>query len=265
MRNLKKTRFALSFVVVPWVVAQDAAWRNRYRLGEDAEGRAWGSTRHARCGSQRQRMGVRALRRQLLRGIVAAAGSAIRFRPETLCARSARACSCFRTVYTWIAMETSGGRRFRCGRQGPRVVKFNREGKVLLTLASPVSRRFDGDVQSPVSRNYRAQRDIYVSDGHGGDSNSRIMKFAKDGKLIKTWGKKARSREFGELHGIALDSRARVRCNDRGNNRIQILMPCSSPNSPGPAPFLAPGLDELAVFRELHDARVGITAMPSDT
>ena len=66
--------------------------------------------------------------------------------------------------------------------------------------------------------------DIYVSDGHGGDSNARIMKFAKDGNFIKTWGKKgAGPGEFGELHGIALDSSGRVFVADRGNNRIQIF------------------------------------------
>ena len=32
-------------------------------------------------------------------------------------------------------------------------------------------------------------------------------------------------------------------------------------NSPGAGAFLAPGLDELAVLGELHDARVGVAAM----
>jgi hypothetical protein len=32
--------------------------------------------------------------------------------------------------------------------------------------------------------------DIFVADGHGGESNERIVKFSKDGKFIKAWGKR---------------------------------------------------------------------------
>jgi hypothetical protein len=35
---------------------------------------------------------------------------------------------------------------------------------------------------------------IFVADGHGGNSNARVLKFAKDGRLIKTWGKKGSGR-----------------------------------------------------------------------
>ena len=29
--------------------------------------------------------------------------------------------------------------------------------------------------------------EFFVSDGHGGDSNARIVKFSKEGTFIKTW------------------------------------------------------------------------------
>ena len=32
--------------------------------------------------------------------------------------------------------------------------------------------------------------DIFVADGHGGDTNARIVKFSSDGKFIKSWGRK---------------------------------------------------------------------------
>ena len=32
--------------------------------------------------------------------------------------------------------------------------------------------------------------DIFVGDGHGGKSNARVVKFTKDGKFIKAWGKR---------------------------------------------------------------------------
>jgi hypothetical protein len=46
--------------------------------------------------------------------------------------------------------------------------------------------------------------EIYVADGHGGESNARAVKFSKDGKLIKAWGKKgAAPGEFDVPHAIA--------------------------------------------------------------
>jgi len=32
--------------------------------------------------------------------------------------------------------------------------------------------------------------DVFVSDGHGGDTNARIVKFSKEGKFIAAWGKR---------------------------------------------------------------------------
>jgi sugar lactone lactonase YvrE len=69
-----------------------------------------------------------------------------------------------------------------------------------------------------------ANGDIFVADGHGGNTNARIVKFAKDGTFIKTWGKKGTAP--GELdipHTIAMDSQGRLFVGDRQNNRIQIF------------------------------------------
>src|SRR6187399_1835294 len=44
MRSLPKLIFALSFVVVPFVVAQESAWRTITGWAKMPEGRAWGST-----------------------------------------------------------------------------------------------------------------------------------------------------------------------------------------------------------------------------
>ena len=50
------------------------------------------------------------------------------------------------------------------------------------------------------------------------------MKFSKDGKFIKTWGKRGSAPgEFDTPHGLAFDSRGRLFVADRGNNRIQIF------------------------------------------
>jgi sugar lactone lactonase YvrE len=50
------------------------------------------------------------------------------------------------------------------------------------------------------------------------------VKFSKDGKFIKTWGKRGSAAgEFDTPHGLAFDSRGRLFVADRGNNRIQIF------------------------------------------
>jgi DNA-binding beta-propeller fold protein YncE len=109
--------------------------------------------------------------------------------------------------------------------KGQIVVKFSPEGKVLLTLGKPgvagdgldTFNRPSGVVVAP-------NGDIFVSDGHGADSNYRIMKFAKDGKFLMTWGKKGTAPgDFDELHDITMDAAGRLYVADRGNNRIQIF------------------------------------------
>ena len=66
--------------------------------------------------------------------------------------------------------------------------------------------------------------DIFVGDGHGGNTNDRVVKFDKTGKQIATWGKHGKGQgEFDQLHGIAMDSQGRIFVADRGNSRIQIF------------------------------------------
>ena len=63
---------------------------------------------------------------------------------------------------------------------------------------------------------------FFVADGHG--SNNRIVKYSKDGKFIKAWGKTGYAPgEFRVVHCIAMDKRGRVFVCDRSNTRIQIF------------------------------------------
>jgi sugar lactone lactonase YvrE len=65
--------------------------------------------------------------------------------------------------------------------------------------------------------------EIFVSEGHGA-GNNRILKFTKDGKLIKSWGKLGTGPgEFDQPHALAFDSKGRLFVGDRNNNRIQIF------------------------------------------
>jgi len=111
--------------------------------------------------------------------------------------------------------------------RGQQVFKFNPDGKILLTLgkagvAGPGSDTFDQPTEVAVAAN----GDIFVADGHGRApaANARIMKFDKNGKFIKTWGKKGTAiGEFDCPHTLAFDSRGRLFVGDRQNNRIQIF------------------------------------------
>src|SRR6266508_4211553 len=109
--------------------------------------------------------------------------------------------------------------------KGHIVVKFSPDGKVLLTLGK-VGVAGDGQdtFNQPSDVVTAPNGDVFVADGHGGNSNARIVKFTKDGKFIKTWGKKGSGPgEFDTPHAIALDSRGRLFIADRNNNRIQIF------------------------------------------
>jgi sugar lactone lactonase YvrE len=109
--------------------------------------------------------------------------------------------------------------------KGHTVMKFSADGKLMLTLGKPGvpgdgPDTFNGPSDVLVAPN----GDIFVADGHGGDTNARIVKFRKDGKFIKAWGKKGTAPgEFDVPHNLALDAAGRLFVADRANSRIQIF------------------------------------------
>jgi hypothetical protein len=63
---------------------------------------------------------------------------------------------------------------------------------------------------------------IYVADGLG--SNSRVAKFDKDGKFVKSWGSTGTAQgQFNMVSGIAIDAQGNVYVADKGNKRIQVF------------------------------------------
>jgi DNA-binding beta-propeller fold protein YncE len=109
--------------------------------------------------------------------------------------------------------------------KGSYAVKFAADGKVLLTMGKPGMPGDDPDfLHGPSDIVVAPNGDIYIADGHGGDTNDRIVKLSKDGKLIKAWGKHGKAQgEFDTPHGIALDSAGRVYVADRVNSRVQVF------------------------------------------
>jgi len=109
--------------------------------------------------------------------------------------------------------------------KGAVLVKFSPDGKVLLTIGKP-GMPGDGEdtLDGPSDVVVAPNGDIYVADGHGGNTNDRIVKFSKDGKFIKAWGKHGKAQgELDTPHGIAIDSTGRVFVADRVNSRVQIF------------------------------------------
>jgi DNA-binding beta-propeller fold protein YncE len=111
--------------------------------------------------------------------------------------------------------------------KGDVAVKFSPDGKVLITLGKAgMPGDQPGWLDQPTDIAVAPNGDIFITDGHGGQSNDRIAKFSKAGTFIKTWGKHGKAQgEFDTPHGIALDSAGRVYVADRSNNRIQIFDP----------------------------------------
>jgi len=109
--------------------------------------------------------------------------------------------------------------------KGNTVMKLDQNGKVLMTLGTPgVAGTDETHFNQPSDVVTAPNGDIYVADGHGGNSNGRIVKFDKNGKYLTSWGKPGKGQgEFDEPHSIQLDSQGRVFVADRANNRIQIF------------------------------------------
>jgi DNA-binding beta-propeller fold protein YncE len=102
------------------------------------------------------------------------------------------------------------------------VLKLNPAGRVLLVLGR---KDWSGEAtwlfNRPTDVGFAKKGDVYVSDGYG---NSRVMKFDRDGNLIKAWGKYGTGPgEFNLPHSVVVDKEGRVYVGDRENARIEIF------------------------------------------
>jgi len=111
---------------------------------------------------------------------------------------------------------------------GQEVLKLSPAGKVLMMLGKEgVSGNGPDTFDRPTGVAIAPNGDIFVSDGHfpNQHGNARVLKFAKDGRFIKTWGRKgAGPGDFDEPHDIFVGgSQGRVYVADRKNRRVQVF------------------------------------------
>src|SRR5712692_9952019 len=115
---------------------------------------------------------------------------------------------------------------------GHTVVKFDPDGKVLLTIGKPgVAGNPPEALTEPCSIVVAPNGDLFIAEGHSGqqptapaDTVARISRFTKDGKFIRSFGRLGSGpAEFRTPHDLAMDAEGRLLVADRGNHRIQIL------------------------------------------
>jgi DNA-binding beta-propeller fold protein YncE len=124
----------------------------------------------------------------------------------------------------WVTDAVLDSRIPEGDKRGHRVIKFSPEGEVLKVIGTGKPGTGNYEFNSPADVVVADNGDVFIADGHGQDTNNRLMKYSKDGKFIKSWGKEGHGPgEFKSLHGIAIDSRGRIFVADRGNNRLQIF------------------------------------------
>jgi hypothetical protein len=116
--------------------------------------------------------------------------------------------------------------------KGMQVTKLSPDGKVLLTLGKAGESGIGLDLfNKPTAVAIAPNGDTFVAEGHRTGlegqpqdfGNSRIVKFDKNGKFLKTFGHLGTG--DGELmgpHALAFDSRGRLFVADRANSRIVI-------------------------------------------
>src|SRR5271169_5764962 len=117
------------------------------------------------------------------------------------------------------------------------VIKFNPEGQVIIVFGrkqeasdesteplkhpKPPLAPVDGMFRQVTDMAWDAAGDTFISDGY---INSRVAKYDKDGKWIKSFGEPGSGPgQLNTPHSIATDNQGNVYVANRGNSRIQVF------------------------------------------
>ena len=96
-----------------------------------------------------------------------------------------------------------------------------------------LAERAAGPFNHPTEMMAHPNGDIYVTDGY---RNSRVHRFTRDGRLVKSWGTPGNGEgQFHLPHSIAFDDAGKLYVADRSNKRVQIFSPEGDSSANGPA------------------------------
>ena len=111
------------------------------------------------------------------------------------------------------------------------VFKLSPQGRILFVLGSSTNETGDFSahfkmalLREPTSVAFGPAGEIYVAEGHGGETN-RIRKFDRNGHYLQTWGGKRGSApgQFDQPHNIIVGPDGLIYVADRENHRFQIF------------------------------------------
>jgi DNA-binding beta-propeller fold protein YncE len=129
-----------------------------------------------------------------------------------------------RSGHLWVTDSGVAEGKTEAGK-GHQVFEFGPDGKVLRAFGKAgVSGSGPDLFDQPTDIAIGRDGTIFITDSHRNGKNNRVVKFSKDGKFLKEWGRKGSGPgEMSEPHTIAIDSQGRLFVGDRENNRIQIF------------------------------------------
>ena len=80
-------------------------------------------------------------------------------------------------------------------------IEVDPDGEVLMTLGTPgIPGESEYSFNAPSDVVVGDDGDIFVTDGHGNDTNNRVMKYSSDGTFIKSWGQTGCGQVPGSEH-----------------------------------------------------------------
>ena len=103
------------------------------------------------------------------------------------------------------------------------IFKFTHDGKrLVMTLGEAgVAGTDEKHFGRPTDIAWLPDGTFFISDGY---TNTRVMKFDKNGKFLLQWGTPGKGNgQFNTVHAVDIDRNRRVYVSDRGNGRIQIF------------------------------------------